>query len=199
MDTRSFPVHLEISLVAVGAPSLYFFVFFSRHLSLSVSFSPFIRKTLCESCIKGSHLSCVLMKRDMKYKSTGHRKKQKEIRSGGGKWLMRRNERRVPFDVRGGGKKAVCVSWNKKGRVSLIYLPFSFHPLPRLYPPTSAERESLRQQYAQDTKMGFVINAIYSMAYGLHNMQRALCPGYQVGTSLMDEWRDKPRRKMRGG
>uniref|UniRef100_A0A672L8Y4 Metabotropic glutamate receptor 5-like n=1 Tax=Sinocyclocheilus grahami TaxID=75366 RepID=A0A672L8Y4_SINGR len=28
-----------------------------------------------------------------------------------------------------------------------------------------------------DTKMGFVINAIYSMAYGLHNMQKALCPG----------------------
>lgn len=51
-------------------------------------------------------------------------------------------------------------------------------------PPTSAERESLRQQYAQDTKMGFVINAIYSMAYGLHNMQRALCPGYQVGPAL---------------
>uniref|UniRef100_A0A668UEQ0 Metabotropic glutamate receptor 5 n=1 Tax=Oreochromis aureus TaxID=47969 RepID=A0A668UEQ0_OREAU len=39
--------------------------------------------------------------------------------------------------------------------------------------------KSLRQQYAQDTKMGFVINAIYSMAYGLHNMQRALCPGYK--------------------
>lgn len=46
-----------------------------------------------------------------------------------------------------------------------------------------AERESLRQQYAQDTKMGFVINAIYSMAYGLHNMQQALCPGYQVATA----------------
>ncbi|KAG7502212.1 metabotropic glutamate receptor 5 [Solea senegalensis] len=44
---------------------------------------------------------------------------------------------------------------------------------------TCSKRESLRQQYAQDTKMGFVINAIYSMAYGLHNMQRALCPGYQ--------------------
>lgn len=39
------------------------------------------------------------------------------------------------------------------------------------------EHESLRKQYAQDTKMGFVINAIYSMAYGLHKMQRALCPG----------------------
>uniref|UniRef100_A0A8C7U909 Metabotropic glutamate receptor 5 n=1 Tax=Oncorhynchus mykiss TaxID=8022 RepID=A0A8C7U909_ONCMY len=44
---------------------------------------------------------------------------------------------------------------------------------------TCNKRESLRQQYAQDTKMGFVINAIYSMAYGLHNMQRSLCPGYQ--------------------
>ncbi|KAF3705799.1 Metabotropic glutamate receptor 5 [Channa argus] len=40
-------------------------------------------------------------------------------------------------------------------------------------------RESLRHQYAQDTKMGFVINAIYSMAYGLHTMQQALCPGYK--------------------
>lgn len=131
MDTRSFPVHLEISLVAVGAPSLYFFVFFSRHLSLSVSFSPFIRKTLCESCIKGSHLSCVLMKRDMKYKSTGHRKKQKEIRSGGGKWLMRRNERRVPFDVRGGGKSRVC--FMKQERKSFSDIPAFLFPSP---PPT---------------------------------------------------------------
>uniref|UniRef100_A0A8C6KTC0 Metabotropic glutamate receptor 5 n=1 Tax=Nothobranchius furzeri TaxID=105023 RepID=A0A8C6KTC0_NOTFU len=47
------------------------------------------------------------------------------------------------------------------------------------YNRTCGKRESLRQQYAQDTKMGFVINAIYSMAYGLHNMQRSLCPGYQ--------------------
>jgi len=45
----------------------------------------------------------------------------------------------------------------------------------------STGRESLRQQYAQDTKMGFVINAIYSMAHGLHAMQQALCPGYKVG------------------
>lgn len=63
--------------------------------------------------------------------------------------------------------------------------PYSFlSPLPTPLLPPSAERESLRQQYAQDTKMGFVINAIYSMAYGLHNMQRALCPGYQVSSSL---------------
>uniref|UniRef100_A0A672PA96 Metabotropic glutamate receptor 5 n=1 Tax=Sinocyclocheilus grahami TaxID=75366 RepID=A0A672PA96_SINGR len=45
------------------------------------------------------------------------------------------------------------------------------------YNRTCGKRDSLRQQYAQDTKMGFVINAIYSMAYGLHNMQKALCPG----------------------
>lgn len=37
---------------------------------------------------------------------------------------------------------------------------------------------SLKEQYVQDSKMGFVINAIYSMAYGLHFMQQALCPGY---------------------
>ena len=46
------------------------------------------------------------------------------------------------------------------------------------------EIESLRHQDAQDTKMGFVINAIYSMAYGLHTMQQALCPGYKVGATL---------------
>uniref|UniRef100_A0A8C5A1Q7 Glutamate receptor, metabotropic 5a n=1 Tax=Gadus morhua TaxID=8049 RepID=A0A8C5A1Q7_GADMO len=46
-------------------------------------------------------------------------------------------------------------------------------------------RESLRQQYAQDTKMGFVINAIYSMAYGLHAMQQSLCPGYKGLCSAM--------------
>ncbi|KAL2096254.1 hypothetical protein ACEWY4_008402 [Coilia grayii] len=52
------------------------------------------------------------------------------------------------------------------------------HPQENLrYNRTCSKRDSLRQQYAQDTKMGFVINAIYSMAYGLHNLQRALCPG----------------------
>ncbi|XP_054581490.1 metabotropic glutamate receptor 5 isoform X5 [Eptesicus fuscus] len=37
---------------------------------------------------------------------------------------------------------------------------------------------TLRTHHVQDSKMGFVINAIYSMAYGLHNMQMSLCPGY---------------------
>ncbi|KAL2082240.1 hypothetical protein ACEWY4_022058 [Coilia grayii] len=36
--------------------------------------------------------------------------------------------------------------------------------------------ESLREHYVQDSKMGFVINAIYAMAHGLHDMQQVLCP-----------------------
>ncbi|KAB0366366.1 hypothetical protein FD754_010522 [Muntiacus muntjak] len=38
--------------------------------------------------------------------------------------------------------------------------------------------ESLEENYVQDSKMGFVINAIYAMAHGLHNMHQALCPGH---------------------
>ncbi|MFT7797572.1 metabotropic glutamate receptor 1-like [Arapaima gigas] len=43
--------------------------------------------------------------------------------------------------------------------------------------------ETLKENYVQDSKMGFVINAIYTMAHGLHDMQRALCPG---GPGLCD-------------
>uniref|UniRef100_A0A4W6FXR1 Metabotropic glutamate receptor 5 n=1 Tax=Lates calcarifer TaxID=8187 RepID=A0A4W6FXR1_LATCA len=57
----------------------------------------------------------------------------------------------------------------------------------------STGRESLRHQYAQDTKMGFVINAIYSMAYGLHAMQQALCPGYK---GLCESMRPIDGRKL---
>ncbi|KAK8378655.1 hypothetical protein O3P69_009385 [Scylla paramamosain] len=40
------------------------------------------------------------------------------------------------------------------------------------------KNESLAENYKQDTKMAFVMKAIYTMAWGLHNMQRALCkPG----------------------
>ncbi|XP_041438651.1 metabotropic glutamate receptor 5 isoform X1 [Xenopus laevis] len=46
------------------------------------------------------------------------------------------------------------------------------------YNRTCNSRMTLRSQYVQDSKMGFVINAIYAMAYGLHNMQTELCPGY---------------------
>ncbi|CAG03586.1 unnamed protein product, partial [Tetraodon nigroviridis] len=37
--------------------------------------------------------------------------------------------------------------------------------------------ESLQENYVQDSKMGFVINAIYAMAHGLHDMHEELCPG----------------------
>ncbi|KFQ48646.1 Metabotropic glutamate receptor 1, partial [Nestor notabilis] len=38
--------------------------------------------------------------------------------------------------------------------------------------------ESLEENYVQDSKMGFVINAIYAMAHGLQNMHHSLCPGH---------------------
>ncbi|XP_069462798.1 metabotropic glutamate receptor 1 isoform X2 [Ambystoma mexicanum] len=38
--------------------------------------------------------------------------------------------------------------------------------------------ESLEENYVQDSKMGFVINAIYAMAHGLHDMHLAMCPGH---------------------
>ncbi|XP_010136891.1 PREDICTED: metabotropic glutamate receptor 5 [Buceros rhinoceros silvestris] len=52
---------------------------------------------------------------------------------------------------------------------------------------------TLKTQHVQDSKMGFVINAIYSMAYGLHNMQMSLCPGY-VG--LCDAMKPIDGRKL---
>ncbi|KAM6907517.1 glutamate receptor, metabotropic 5a [Xenentodon cancila] len=61
------------------------------------------------------------------------------------------------------------------------------------YNRTCTWRESLRHQYAQDTKMGFVINAIYSMAYGLHAMQQSLCPGYN---GLCEKMRPIDGRKL---
>ncbi|XP_040196043.1 metabotropic glutamate receptor 5 isoform X4 [Rana temporaria] len=48
----------------------------------------------------------------------------------------------------------------------------------QIYNKTCTTQHSLTHQYAQDSKMGFVINAIYAMAYGLHTMQVSLCPGY---------------------
>ncbi|MCI4382585.1 hypothetical protein PGIGA_G00016430 [Pangasianodon gigas] len=46
--------------------------------------------------------------------------------------------------------------------------------------------ESLEENYVQDSKMGFVINAIYSMAHGLHDMHEHLCPGYVGLCEAMD-------------
>ncbi|XP_051501453.1 metabotropic glutamate receptor 1-like isoform X1 [Myxocyprinus asiaticus] len=46
--------------------------------------------------------------------------------------------------------------------------------------------ESLKDNYVQDSKMGFVINAIYAMAYGLHDMHRELCPDHPGLCEAMD-------------
>ncbi|NXU37375.1 GRM5 protein, partial [Drymodes brunneopygia] len=61
------------------------------------------------------------------------------------------------------------------------------------YNKTCTSQMTLRTQHIQDSKMGFVINAIYSMAYGLHNMQLSLCPGY-VG--LCDAMKPIDGRKL---
>lgn len=44
------------------------------------------------------------------------------------------------------------------------------------FPPLTGN-ESLHDNYVQDSKMGFVINAIYAMAHGLHDMHKEVCPG----------------------
>ncbi|XP_012677861.2 metabotropic glutamate receptor 1b isoform X2 [Clupea harengus] len=46
--------------------------------------------------------------------------------------------------------------------------------------------ESLEDNYVQDSKMGFVINAIYAMAHGLHDMHQYLCPGVVGLCEAMD-------------
>ncbi|XP_050994358.1 metabotropic glutamate receptor 1 isoform X1 [Labeo rohita] len=46
--------------------------------------------------------------------------------------------------------------------------------------------ESLKDNYVQDSKMGFVINAIYAMAHGLHDMHKELCPDYVGLCEAMD-------------
>ncbi|CAJ1078456.1 metabotropic glutamate receptor 1 isoform X3 [Xyrichtys novacula] len=46
--------------------------------------------------------------------------------------------------------------------------------------------ESLQENYVQDSKMGFVINAIYAMAHGLHDMHQELCPGKTGLCEAMD-------------
>ncbi|XP_027140402.1 metabotropic glutamate receptor 1 isoform X1 [Larimichthys crocea] len=46
--------------------------------------------------------------------------------------------------------------------------------------------ESLHENYVQDSKMGFVINAIYAMAHGLHDMHQELCPDQTGLCEAMD-------------
>ncbi|XP_056621095.1 metabotropic glutamate receptor 1 isoform X1 [Triplophysa dalaica] len=47
-------------------------------------------------------------------------------------------------------------------------------------------KESLNDNYVQDSKMGFVINAIYAMAHGLHDMHREMCPNHPGLCEAMD-------------
>ncbi|XP_020793620.2 metabotropic glutamate receptor 1b [Boleophthalmus pectinirostris] len=52
------------------------------------------------------------------------------------------------------------------------------HPLENThYRRNCSGYESLVDNYVQDSKMGFVINAIYAMAHGLQDMHEELCPG----------------------
>ncbi|XP_069035099.1 metabotropic glutamate receptor 1 isoform X2 [Lepisosteus oculatus] len=58
------------------------------------------------------------------------------------------------------------------------------HPLENHnFKKTCTGNESLEENYVQDSKMGFVINAIYAMAHGLHDMHHKLCSGH---TGLCD-------------
>lgn len=50
----------------------------------------------------------------------------------------------------------------------------------------STGNEGLHENYVQDSKMGFVINAIYAMAHGLHDMHKELCPGQTGLCEAMD-------------
>ncbi|XP_006797105.1 metabotropic glutamate receptor 1 isoform X2 [Neolamprologus brichardi] len=54
------------------------------------------------------------------------------------------------------------------------------------YKKVCSGNESLQENYVQDSKMGFVINAIYAMAHGLHDMHKELCPGQTGLCEAMD-------------
>ena len=41
--------------------------------------------------------------------------------------------------------------------------------------------ESLSTGYKQDTKLGFIVKALYTLAHSLHNMQRDLCGDTSAG------------------
>ncbi|XP_035472600.2 metabotropic glutamate receptor 1 isoform X2 [Scophthalmus maximus] len=54
------------------------------------------------------------------------------------------------------------------------------------YKKVCSGNESLHENYVQDSKMGFVINAVYAMAHGLHDMHQELCPGQTGLCEAMD-------------
>ncbi|XP_026871324.2 metabotropic glutamate receptor 1 isoform X1 [Electrophorus electricus] len=61
------------------------------------------------------------------------------------------------------------------------------HPQEKLnYQKICTGNENLSDNYVQDSKMGFVINAIYAMAHGLHSMHRDLCAGHRSLCEAMD-------------
>ncbi|KAL0969793.1 hypothetical protein UPYG_G00232380 [Umbra pygmaea] len=61
------------------------------------------------------------------------------------------------------------------------------HPLENaIYRKNCSGYESLEENYVQDSKMGFVINAIYAMAQGLHDMHSHLCHGHVGLCEAMD-------------
>ncbi|KAF3849894.1 hypothetical protein F7725_019613 [Dissostichus mawsoni] len=62
--------------------------------------------------------------------------------------------------------------------LSILFMPSCFSSL--------TGNESLHENYVQDSKMGFVINAIYAMAHGLHDMHLELCPGQPGLCEAMD-------------
>ena len=41
--------------------------------------------------------------------------------------------------------------------------------------------ETLSTGYKQDTKLGFIVKALYTLAHSLHNMQRDLCGDTSAG------------------
>lgn len=105
------------------SPTIFLSLFHSLH-----SYA----KMVCESCIKGSQVSCILMKRDMKYKWTGHRKRQKEMRCGGGKWLMRKKCEEREWSLMSGGKSRLCFI-KLEEKLSFSDIPASLFSSP---PPT---------------------------------------------------------------
>ncbi|XP_036003278.1 metabotropic glutamate receptor 1 isoform X2 [Fundulus heteroclitus] len=61
------------------------------------------------------------------------------------------------------------------------------HPLEnKNYEKVCSGNEDLHENYVQDSKMGFVINAIYAMAHGLHDMHKELCPDQPGLCEAMD-------------
>ncbi|RMC10226.1 hypothetical protein DUI87_13027 [Hirundo rustica rustica] len=64
----------------------------------------------------------------------------------------------------------------EKGNLNLWELPLGLDLF--VLASTGLERIARDSAYEQEGKVQFVIDAVYSMAYALHNMHKDLCPGY---------------------